>query len=281
MRAKIPCEVVDGDHYSIVKPITREHLSYTRLLAISLEAQQKAPTEQSQSKPEIIVQGVMPIHVGVNRRFGKTLFVDRQLGFIVKVFNPTTSPKMVEVFILEGCVPFNHWDPGESFIDRELLPEPITFNEDFAALMRTAVQRIRLSGAVRTDSRVLPAGGVGYVGVLLPLPLGRSGATLVVEDSASLRGHCFKIPRPTTQPSINQLLSLGPSRQSEPKDIAPSFRDGSLTMKLQVSGKKLIIPPSSLGKLYSFTWDTWRSLDLPRMYEVPDTDFPPTLDAEK
>ena len=284
MRAKIPCEIVDGDHYSIVKPITREHLSYTRLLVISLESQesqQQASTTQPQSKPEIIVQGVMPIHIGKQHKFGKTLFLDRQLGFIMKVYNPSVASKTVEVFIVEGCVPFNLWMTGESFIDRGLLPEPITFNDEFAALMRTAVQKIRVSGAVRPDSRVLEAGGVGYVGVSLPLPLGRSGASLVVEDSASLRGHCFKIPRPTTQPSIDQLLSLGPLRHSEPKDIAQSFRDGSLKMTLQVSGKKLIIPPSSLGKLYSFTWDTWRSLDLARMYEVPDTDFPPTLDTDK
>lgn len=281
MRAKIPCELVDGDHYSIVKPTTREHLSYARLLAISLETQQEVPTAQLRPKPEIIVQGVMPIHIRKVTRFEKVQFIDRQLGFIVKVFNPTTASKTVEVFILEGCVPFNHWMLREPFIDRELLPEPITLNADFANLVKAAAQKIRLSGAVRSDTRVLPAGGLGYVGVMLPLPLGRSGASLVVEDSASLKGHCFKIPRPTTQPSIDQLLSMGPSRHSEPNDIAQSFRNGSLKMTLQVSAKKLTIQPNLLGKLYSITWDTWRSLDLARMYEVPDTDFPPTLDVDK
>lgn len=76
------------------------------------------------------------------------------------------------------------------------------------------------------------------------------------------------------------MLKIGPVHNSEPKDIAKSFRDGSLKIKLDVGGKALPIEPSLLGKLYSIEWKTWRSLDLARMYEVPETDYPPTLDNE-
>lgn len=279
--AKIPCEAVDGDHYSIVKPRNREHLAYRKLQRVSSDPQQKAVNVLMQSESEIVVQGVMPVHLREDLRFDKARFVNRRLSFILKVLNRSTAPKTVEVFILEGCVPIDLLFTPELFIDRNLLPDPLILNEDLAALARTAVQKIRTSGAVRADSRVLPPGGVGYVGVLLPLPLGSTGAMMVVEDSASLKGQCSKIPRVTTQPSIAQLLKIGPVHYSEPKDIAQSFRNGSLKMTLQVSGKALTIEPSLLGKLYSLGWKSWRSLDLPRMYEVPETDYPPSLDTEK
>lgn len=278
---KIPCEAVDGDHDSIVKPTTREHSAYNKLQLVCLEPPQKAVSAPSQSEPDIVVQGVISVHlreqvVGPDN----VRFINRRLGFIVKALNPSTVPKTVEVFLLEGCVPIDPWFPREAFIDRDLLPEQLIFNEDLAALARTAVQKIRITGAVRADSRALPPGGVGYVGVLLPLPPGRSGAMMVVEDSASLKGQCSKIPRATPQPSIAQLLKIGPIHYSEPEDIASGFRDGSLKIKLHVGGKALPIEPSLLGKLYSIEWKTWRSLDLARMYEVPETDYPPTLDNE-
>jgi len=278
--AKI-CEAVDGDHYSIVKPVTREHLAYKKLQRVSLEPPQQAVSVPMQSESEIVVQGVMPVHLRKQVWPDNTRFVNRSLGFIVKALNASTAPKTVEVFILEGCVPIDPLFPREAFINRDLFPEPLIFNEDLAALSRTAVQRIRTTGAVRADTRVLPPGGVGYVGVLLPLPPGKSGAMMVVKDSASLKAPCSEIPGPTPQPSIAQLLKIGRMYYSEPKDIAQGFRDGSLKIKLHVGGKALTIEPSLLGKLYSIEWKTWRSLDLSRMYEIPETDDPPTLDNER
>jgi surfactin synthase thioesterase subunit len=279
--AKVPCEAVDGDHYSIVKPVTREHLAYNKLRLISLEHRQNTATAQRQSEKELVIQGVMPVHLREDVRFGDARFVDRRLGFIVKTLNNATIPKTVEFFIIDGCTPIDPLVPREMFIDRDLLREPITFDDSFAALGRTAVHKIRVSGSVRADSRVIPAGGVGYVGVLLPLPPGRSGAMMVVENSASLKGECSKIPKATTQPSIAQLLRIGPVHNSEPKDVAQSFRNGSLRMTLQVSSKAVTIRPSLVGKLHTLTWNTWRSLDLARMYEVPETDYPPMLDPER
>jgi hypothetical protein len=117
------------------------------------------------------------------------------------------------------------------------------------------------------------------VGVLLPLPIGGSGK-LVVKDSASLKGPCSAITIGTPQPSINELLTIGPIHYSWPKDLAQGFRDGSLKIKLHVGGKALTIEPSLLGKLYSIGWKSWRSLDQSSMYEIPETDYPPTLDNE-
>ena len=104
---------------------------------------------------------------------------------------------------------------------------------------------------------------------------------MVVKNSASLKGQCSEIPTPTPQPSIAQLLEIGPIHYYEPKDIAQSFRNGSLRMELRVGNKVLRIDPSLPSKLQSFQWKQWRSLDLARMYEVPETDYPPTLDTEK
>jgi hypothetical protein len=104
---------------------------------------------------------------------------------------------------------------------------------------------------------------------------------MIVENSASLQGQCSKIPEALTQPSILQLVATGPVHRFEPTDIAPSFRDGSLRMTLQIGGKDLSVKPNLLRKLYSIEWKTWRSLDLARMYEVPETDSPPIYDEDE
>ena len=280
--AKIPCEAVDGDHYSIVKPETREHSAYTKVQFVSLQPQQSVPLELRELTPDIVVQGVMPLHLRAQIVGPDNVrYVEQSLGFIMKVFNPSSIPRAIETFTLEGCAKIDPWFAREAFIDRGLLPKQLNFGDkNLADLASTAVQKIRTTGAVRSDTRVLPPEGIGYVGVLLPLPLGKSGAMMLVEDSASLRGECSKIPRPTSQPSITQLLSIGVISYREPNDIAEGFRDGSLKINLHVNGKAITIESRLLGKLYSIQWKTWRSLDLARMYEVPETDYPPTLDAE-
>lgn len=280
------CEVVDGDHTAIVKPETRKHLAYSKLQWISLDSLQQPQTAQLHSKSEIIIQGVMPIYLKEVRRSEKVRFVNGRLGFIIKVHNASSASQTVDLFKLEGCISAgqnvigDEWG-AEEFIDRQLLPNSLDLNEKLFALQRTAVQKILVSGAIRTASRVLPPEGIGYVGVLVPLPFGYTGARLFVENSASLQGHCSKIPEALTQPSILQLIAPGPVHRLEPTDIAPSFRDGSLQMTLQVGGKRLPVNPSLLGKLYSIEWKRWRSLDLARMYEVPETDFPPMSEGNE
>ncbi|MDI3467329.1 MAG: hypothetical protein OJF50_006150 [Nitrospira sp.] len=271
------CEVVDGDHTAIVKPETRKHLAYSKVQWISLEPLQQPQIAQIRSKSEIIIQGVTPIYMREVHRFDKVRFVYGRLGFIIKVHNASSTSQTVDLFKLEGCIPAgeNVYAGGQEFIDHHLLPNPMALNEKFFALQRTAVQKVLVSGAIRTASRVLPPEGVGYVGVWLPLTLGSSGARMIVENTASLQGHCSKIPETLTQPSILQLVATGPVHRFEPTDIAPSFRDGSLKMTLQVGGKDLSVNPSLLGKLHSIEWKNWRSLDLARMYEVPETDPPP------
>ena len=277
------CEVVDGDHTAIVKPETRKHLAYSKVKWISLEPLQQPQIAQIRSKSDIIIQGVTPIYMREVHRFEKTQFVWGRLGFVIKVYNTSSSSQTVDLFKFEGCIPAggNVFLGEQEFIDRHLLPNPMDLNERLFALQRTAVQKIRVSGAIRTVSRVLPPEGVGYVGVWLPLPLGRSGARMIVEDSASLQGHCSKIPEALTQPSILQLVATGPVHRFEPTDIAGSFRDGSLKMTLQVGGKDLSVNPSLLRKLYSIEWKNWRSLDLARMYEVPETDPPPIYEEDE
>jgi pimeloyl-ACP methyl ester carboxylesterase len=277
------CEVVDGDHTAIVKPETRKHLAYSKLKWISLEVNQQPQIAQIRYKSEIVIQGVMPIYMREVHRFEKLRFVWGRLGFIIKVYNASSTSQTVNLFKLEGCIPAggNVFAGGEEFIDRHLLPNPMDLNERLFALMRTAVQKVLVSGAIRTASRVLPPEGVGYVGVWLPLPLGSSGARMIVGNSASLQGHCSKIPEALKQPSILQLVVTGPVHRFEPRDIATSFRDGSLKMTLQVGGKHVPVDPSLLGKLYSIEWKQWRSLDLARMYEVPDTEYLPLYEENE
>jgi len=271
------CEIVDGDHTAIVKPETRKHLAYNKVRLVSLEPLKQTPSIQLQSKSEIVVQGVMPIYMWEVHRFDNRRFVFGHLGFIIKIQNTSSTSRVVDLFKLEGCVPAGQFvlAGGQEFIDRHLLPVPMHFDEKLAAFMRTAVQKIRLSGAIRTTSRVLPPQGVGYVGVLVQSPTGSSGAKILVDDSASLQGHCSKISEAIAQPAIQQLLEMDPVRRFTPTDIAQSFRDGSLKITLQVGGARLLVDQSLLGKLYSIQWKQWRSLDLARMYEVPDTEFPP------
>ena len=277
------CEVVDGDHSAIVKPETRKHLAYSNVRRISLEPLQQPQIAQIRSKSEIIVQGVTPIYMREVHRFEKTQFVWGRLGFIIKVYNASSTLQTVNLFKLEGCIPAgeNVFAGGEEFIDRHLLPEPMYLDERLFALMRTATQKLIVSGAIRTASRTLPPEGVGYVGVWLPLPVGRSGARMIVGNTASLQGHCSQIPKALTQPSIGQLVANGPMDRFAPTDIAPSFRDGSLKMTLQVGGKHLPVNPSLLRNLYSIEWKQWRSLDLARMYEVPETGPPPMYEEDE
>jgi hypothetical protein len=272
------CDVVDGDHSALVKPKTRKHLAYTKVRWISLEPLQQPQAAQLSSKSEITIQGLMPIYTRQVHEFDKVRFVHGRLGFIIKVHNASSTPRVIDLFKLEGCVSAGEFvfeGEGQQFIDRHMLPNPMRFDEKLAALMRTAVQKVRLSGAIRTTSQVLPPEGVGYVGVLLQTPMGSSGAMLLVDNSASLQGHCSKIPQATAEPAIQQLLAMDHTRRFAPTDIAESFRNGSLRITLQVGGIRLPVEPSLLGKLYSIEWKQWRSLDLPRMYEVPDTEFPP------
>lgn len=271
------CQVVDGDHTAIVKPETRKHLAYSKVRLISLEPLKQALSTQLQSKSEIIVQGVMPIYMWEVHRIDKRRFVFGHLGFIIKVHNASSTSRVVDLLKLEGCVPAGEFvlAGGQEFIDRHLLPEPMHLDERLSALMRTAVQKVRLSGAIRTTSRVLPPEGVGYVGVLLQSPTGSSGAKLLVGDSASLQGHCSKIPESLSQPAIQQLIAMDPVRRFKPTDIAQGFRDGSLKVTLHVAGTPLPVDPNLMGKLYSIEWKQWRSVDLARMYEVPDSEFPP------
>lgn len=277
------CEVVDGDHTAIVKPETRKHLAYSSVRRISLEPLQQPQIAQVRAKSEITIQGVTPIYMTEVHRFENRRFVWGRLGFIIKVHNGSNTSQTVNLFKLEGCIPAGESviAGGEEFIDRHLLPEPMHMDERLFALMRTATQKLTVSGAIRTASRVLPPEGVGYVGVWLPLPLGRSGARMIVGNTASLQGHCSQIPEALTQPSILQLITSGPVHRFAPTDIAPSFRDGSLKMTLQVGGKDLSVNPSLLRKLYSIEWKTWRSLDLGRMYEVPETDSPPIYEENE
>lgn len=50
---QIPCEPVDGDHNSIVKPLTRAHLAYQKLKLVSLEIYSKTPSEPSSNLIEL------------------------------------------------------------------------------------------------------------------------------------------------------------------------------------------------------------------------------------
>ena len=144
-------------------------------------------------------------------------------------------PQTVEVVVLEGCVPIEQpWFLRDALIDRDLLPEnpeDLIFDEALEALAKTAVQKIRVAGAVRANSRLLPPGGVGYVGVMLPLPAGQGGGKLVVEDSASLRGPCSKITKATAPAMLKRYVNLGPSTVWQAVEKLAEYPTGSRTFQ--------------------------------------------------
>jgi len=230
-------------------------------------------------EPRVVIEGAMPIHLSERETSpDEATFYKRRLAFIIKIANPSKTQKKAGESVLEGCVPIDPWLPRDLFIDQELLPEKIVHDKALGSFQKTAVQKIRASGSVRSDSAFVPPLGVGYVGVLFSLPPGRTGAMMVVKNSASLQGKCDEIPTPNLQPSVAQLFQIGPihSSSSAPTDVATGLRDGSLRIELRIGGDSLVVDHNLLLKLYPINWRHWDTLDLGRMYEEPDNDYPPS-----
>jgi hypothetical protein len=144
----------------------------------------------------VIVSGILPIHLWEKHQGPeKVTFTDHQLGFILKVKNDTSSSVQVNVVVLDGCVPVPLHASREMLINGEMLPKPLIMNKAYAELQKTTIQRIRVSGNIRPDSREVPALGVAHVGVLFPLPSGRSGALIAVPETVTTTGKCEAIKR--------------------------------------------------------------------------------------
>jgi hypothetical protein len=163
--------------------------------------------------PKMSMAGVLPLHLWETTPGpGSVKFTERRFGIIVKVRNDTNISPRVNVAVIEGCVGF---DPiaaagaEEILLEGEKLPDPLIFDETLAKLTRSTIQRIRVSGHIRQDSRDVPSLGMGYIGVLFPLFGGRTGAIILEPKTVSLKGNCDAIKNASTQPGIYQLLQLG------------------------------------------------------------------------
>lgn len=246
--------------------------------------QKKEQSDQQGSRPssndiKLSVRGALPLHLWESKPGPNSVkFVNHRFGLIVKLQNETPSSPRVDVAVIDGCVRFDvvaAWK-SDVLLENEKLPDPLIFNEELAEISKSTIQRIRISGIIRPDSRDVPSLGIAYVGILFPLPLGRYGAMMVEPRTASTKGKCEAIKKANTQPSVRQLLDFGPSRNAV-RSLAPELRDGRLKIHVHVGNKVLEISPGMLGKIKSLLWENWSHLALAQMYEVPEDDYPPII----
>lgn len=231
-------------------------------------------------EPSTLVEGVLPLHLwkkGHPITGSEAHFIEHRLGLIVKVKNHSDLGVVADVALMEGCV-------GISAIAAEMMLPPSeqlpsgTPVDPFTRHKHT-IQRIRVSGFIRPDSRHIPARSFGYVGILFPFPSGRTGALLGVPGSISLKGNCEEIQNPSAQPSVLQIFKIErPIHFRRPDDLAEEIRDGSVRLSLSIGGASILVDPLVIKKLVSMPWESWQDLALPQMYEVPDTFYPPTTD---
>ena len=223
---------------------------------------------QSQDRVDLessppLVEGVMPLHLwsrGLIPELERHYF-EHRLALIAKINNPSDLGVAVDVALLEGCVgiePFaaeGTLPPSERFPSGTPMKDIITRHEH-------TVQRIRVSGLIRRDSRHVPAGGLGYVGILFPFPAGRSGASLLGEPgSISLKGNCEEIEKSNSQPSVQQIFEAVLNRKY-PKGLAKEIRDGRARFSLSIGSAKTLLEPSLIKKLVSIRWKNWENLGL-------------------
>jgi hypothetical protein len=245
--------------------------------APSVKTRQAKDLETRSKVPDISVIGALPLHLWEKTQGpDKIAFTNHRLGFIAKVQNNRNSPVRVNVAVVEGCVPVSLIVGDQMLIPGESpLPEPVIIDKGYGELQKTTIQRVRLSGTIRSDSREIPASGIGYVGILFPFMGGRTGALLIVPETVTKTGKCDAIKKSTPQPSVQQLFEMGPVHYTFPKDLAAQFHTGQLAVRLYVGSEVVEINPKGFGKLLSVHADKWPSLLLPEMYEVPDEHYPP------
>jgi hypothetical protein len=225
------------------------------------------------------VEGVLPLHLWAKRPSPEAgnQFVEHRLGLIVKSHNKSGHDWVVDFAILEGCVGIDPMAAETMLPPSEQLPSGTNISAFFTRHQHT-IQGIRVSGLVRKDSLNIPAGGIGYLGILFPLPAGRMGALLGVPGSISLEGDCKAIRSPSSQPSVSQIFKIGPVHRSRPLDLAEEIRNGQVRLSLSIAGTATSVDPALIKGLVSIRWERWQNLALSQMYEVPDVDYPPTID---
>ncbi len=235
--------------------------------------------DRRQLNPKIFIVGALPLQLWEKVPGPESVVFGRhRLGFIVKLRNKSNSAAIINLAVLEGCVRIDPLAAEGMLIEGEQIPRPMKLGNRYAALQQSAVQAIRVPGAIRENSREVRAYSAAYIGILFPLPSGRNGAIHGVLRSASIKGDCKSIKNQSSQPSAGQLFEIGSIHKNFPLDLAPQFRDGRLKLQLHVGDETLELDPSEIGKMASIRWKNWSSLDLARMYEVPDSDYPPILE---
>jgi len=241
-------------------------------LSVSLAAFQ---IEQIWSRPRIRVVGALPLHIRKEQRFGSLQFNDHMLAIILKIENTSSAPIPVSHALISGC---SHMDALSA--DFSLPPEE-QWHGDVNKLLdapEIAVQRLSVSGEVRSDTSVAVAYGVSYIGVLFRLRLGRSGASLLIPGTVSRDGECTKLALANPQPSAALIFdwdSRGPTA------IRHEFFEGGLSLLLFVGTERVKVDPEMIQhSLDTVLLPTWDKLQLGQMYENPDSSYPPTTEPE-
>lgn len=244
----------------------------------------RSKTPTSSKDPSLSIVGALPLHLWESKKGPNSVkFFQHRFGLIVKLRNDAASSPRVNVAVIDGCVQFDVLQASGApnvLLESEKLPDPLIFNEELAEIAKLTIQRIRVSGTIRPDSRDVPSFGIAYIGILFQLPLGRYGASMVEPRTASIKGKCEGIKRANTQPAVDQLLDIDRADRASQaaRDLAPEFRDNRLKLHVHVGNEVLEINRGSWGKLKSLAWSNWPSLALAQMYEVPEDDYPPKIE---
>ena len=166
-------------------------------------------------KPNVRIIGALPLNLWKPNplprepsQSNRAPFGEHQLAFIIKLHNDTGLPIQVNLAILEGCTSIKiyavHALGRKLLVEGETLPSSIT-DPAYVELERTTIQRIKVSGTIRANSRDLVPNGLSYIGIVFPV---RSGGKVIMEapGTVSIKGKCDLITRWTSQPSISQLF---------------------------------------------------------------------------
>ena len=233
---------------------------------------------QEFERPDILVEGVLPIHLWEKQTIidstRSIVFIDHRLALIVKLKNRAPSPAIVHLASLEGCVSLTPFAADAMLPKDQRLPSGLqayTWIEKY----KKTIQAIRPSGLIREDSRVVPTFGAGYVGILFPFPTG-GGSMISDPHSISLEGDCDAIPSPHPQPTVLQIFRRWAIHTGPPSDLAEEIRDGRVRLQLFIGNEVLPVESEVIRELQSIRWKNWRTLALAQMYEVPDSDYPPS-----
>ncbi len=219
-------------------------------------------------RPDIIVEGVLPINLHEEETRGGVNSRSDSLGLIFRLRNDSPSQGIVSLALIDGCAKISPFAADGS------LPQELRSHEgqsivEIVESRKNAVQRISVAGQFRRGSalEVVPPYATSYVGVLFPLEIQRG--VLGVPGSVSLEGDCSKVKVANDTPGVFHVFTEG-----VPRSLRPEFSTGQLRISLIVGSRNLDVPREDIKSIRSLPWNSWPVVSLGQLYENPGSLYP-------